>query len=294
MTQYNFEAIGTTWQIDLYNTLSPEEEINILACIKERIAVFDHAYSRFRNDSIVTQMSQQAGVYTLPEDAQLMLSVYSDLYTRTQGLFTPLVGNLLSDAGYDAQYSLRQKKELQVPPSWDEALEYHHPTLLIKKPVLLDFGAGGKGYLVDLVGQVLETNGILAYCIDAGGDMLHKNTTSLSVGLENPENTNEVFGVYAIANGSICGSAGNRRAWGTFTHIMNPHTKTSPRDILAVWVVAQTALVADALTTCLFFVDAQTLVSAYTFEYLLVRSDYSIERSAGFFGELFVSTPKVV
>ncbi|MEN9614361.1 MAG: hypothetical protein RLZZ347_668 [Candidatus Parcubacteria bacterium] len=292
MTQFNFQAIGTTWQIDLYHTLSLEEERRVFACIQERIAVFDQAYSRFRSDSIVTRMSQQAGVYTLPDDAQLMLSVYADLYTRTGGLFTPLVGNMLADAGYDAQYSLRQKKALEMPPSWDEALEYQHPTLVIKKPILLDFGAGGKGYLVDLVGQVLEANGIFEYCVDAGGDMLHKNKTPLRVGLENPENTKEVFGVCSLKDASLCGSAGNRRAWGNFTHIINPHTKTSPRDIIAVWVVAQTALIADALTTCLFFVDAHVLTDAYIFEYLLIRSDHSIEKSLNFSAELFVSSDK--
>ena len=152
---------------------------------------------------------------------------------------------------------------------------------------MLDFGAGGKGYLIDLVGQVLEENTIHEYCIDAGGDILQKSKTPIRVGLENPENVNQVVGVCTLANASICGSAGNRRAWGDFTHIINPKTLSSYGDIIAVWVVADTALVADALATCLFFVPASTLASAYEFEYVLIRKDHSIEKSANFKGQLF-------
>ena len=216
-----------------------------------------------------------------------MLMLYHDLYKITNGLFTPLVGNLLSDAGYDAHYSLKQKKELEIAPGWDEVIIYKHPNLHIKKPAILDFGAGGKGYLIDLVAKVLEENNIFEYCIDAGGDILHKNKTSIRVGLENPENIKEVVGVYTLGNQSICGSAGNRRAWGNFTHIINPKTLSSPTDIIAVWVVAKTALLADTLATCLFFVPAQKFTDKYDFEYMLIKKDRSFEKSINFAGKMF-------
>ena len=70
---------------------------------------------------------------------------------------------------------------------------------------------------------------------------------------------------------------------------MNPKTLASQKGILAVWVTAPTAMIADALATCLFFVDAHTLSVAYDFEYVLVRDDHSVERSGGFKGELFTA-----
>jgi thiamine biosynthesis lipoprotein len=153
----------------------------------------------------------------------------------------------------------------------------------------LDFGAAGKGYLIDLVAKVLKENGVVKYCINAGGDILYQNDMPIRVGLENPANTEQVIGVCTLAHGSICGSAGNRRAWGDFTHIINPKTLSSPRNILAVWVCAKTAIVADALATCLFFVPAETLTDTYQFEYVIVRDDFSLEKSAHFPGELFVA-----
>jgi len=297
MAQFDFQAIGTTWRIDVFQKLDKAEEASLLSRVKDRIDIFDKAYSRFRDDSLVTEMSQKSGEYTLPPDADTMMSLYHDLYLKTGGLVTPLIGNLISDAGYDAKYSLKQRKELEVPPAWDEALEYKHsdkghpPILIVKKPVLLDFGAAGKGYLIDLVGEVLEANGVTEYCINAGGDILYKNPDKnkgpLRVGLEDPENTEQVVGICALQGGSICGSAGNRRKWGNFTHIINPKTLTSPTDIIAVWVTAKTALVADALATCLFFVPANALTDTYDFEYVLIRKDRSLEKSDGFQGEVY-------
>jgi thiamine biosynthesis lipoprotein len=275
MAQFNFEAIGTTWQIDIQEKLEGARETALLSSVMARIEEFDRAYSRFRSNSLVTKMSHSSGTFVLPDDAPPMLALYRDLYDRTGGLFTPLVGDMLSDAGYDAAYSLTQKKELTAPFSWDEVMEYRAPTLVMKRPTLLDFGAAGKGYLVDLVARTLEENKIFEYTIDAGGDMLHKGLEPLRIGLEDPEDMTKLIGVCSLKNGSIAGSAGNRRKWGDFNHIMNPKTLVSERTVLAVWVTASNAMLADALATCLFFVDANTLADAYNFEYVLIRSDRS-------------------
>ena len=166
-------------------------------------------------------------------------------------------------------------------------MEFSYPHLRVKIPSLLDFGAGGKGYLVDIVAIVIEKFGIVDYCIDAGGDILHKGGNIIRIGLENPQNFDQAVGVYSLANGSLCGSAGNRRVWGDFTHIINPATLSSPKNILAVWVCASTALLADSLATCLFFVGADRLAKIYDFEYLIIRDNHSVEKSKNFSAEIF-------
>ena len=286
MAQLNFDAIGTSWQIDIFDLAENSEE-NILEKIKSRIEEFDKAYSRFRNDSLVVEMSQKAGDYVLPEDSKKLFEIYFDLYKKTGGLFTPLVGDMLSDAGYGAGYSLKQKKELIVPLEWEDVMEFNFSKLKIKIQTILDFGAGGKGYLVDIVGALLEQNNITKYCIDAGGDILHKNNQEIKVGLENPFSLDEVVGVVNLQNKSICGSAGTRRKWGEFNHIMNPKTLKSATDVVAVWVVADTALVADCIATCLFFVNPCILSDSYQFEYCIVKSDHSILQSTNFDAEIF-------
>jgi len=286
MTRFTFEAIGTSWRIDIDAKLSSLQEAELLSSIKKRIDEFDKAYSRFRKDSLVTEMSQKSGTYELPDDAPAMLDLYKELYDLTEGKLTPLIGNVISDAGYDASYSLKQKKELETPPFWNEVLEYNHPKLTMKKPAILDFGAAGKGYLIDIVGEVIESKGISAYLIDAGGDIRHRGTEAIKVGLENPDDFKQVIGVFELKNGSICGSAGNRRRWDKFTHIIDPKTLNSPTEIVATWVAADSTLLADGLATALFFVEPEKL-GKFRFEYVIIYSDRSFKASDSFKGSMF-------
>lgn len=286
--KFDFTAIGTSWQIDIAEYIGSDVAEDLLADIKSYIADFDKNYSRFRADSLVTLMSNNIGQYNLPEDAQPMLDLYKDLYSITNGLLTPLIGQVMVDTGYDANYSLIEQKPV-VPPKWEDVLEYNYPKLNILKPALLDFGAAGKGYLVDLVAGIIRKYNITSFTVDAGGDIYYQNAhnKTLDVGLEHPVNKDEVVGVAQILNKSICGSAGNRRKWGKYMHIINPDTLESPRGVLATWVVAKSTMQADALATCLFFCSAEKLRTHYTFEYALINSDLSFQRSENFPAKFF-------
>jgi thiamine biosynthesis lipoprotein len=294
-SQYIFDAIGTHWVIDIEDVLTKEKENTLFKKITDRITVFDKDYSRFRADSLVTAMSLEKGQYVLPDDAEKMMSMYKRMYDITGGLMTPLIGQALVDAGYDATYSLTQQRPLSEPRAWEMAMTYTYPYIDIHIPVLLDFGACGKGYLIDIVGGVLEENGVQSFCVDAGGDMVYKSAQkkSLVVGLEHPDmplqtdGSGTLIGTVSILNQSLCGSAGNRRTWGDFHHIINPDTLKSPQHIRAVWVVADECMTADALTTALFFVSPEKLLSHFNFEYCIIHADYSIEKSAGFQAEIF-------
>lgn len=286
---YRFEAIGTHWHISF---ASPDEFdwFALRQKIDARIGEFDLTYSRFRTESLVSQIAQNPGDFLLPSDAKELLDLYYELYKYTNGYFTPLVGQALVQAGYDAAYSL-EPKTLTSIPTWESALEYQFPHLRVNIPVLLDFGAAGKGYLIDLVSQILAADGCESFCVDAGGDMYYRHTANekMRIGLEHPLNTAQVIGVAEICNQSICGSAGNRRAWGPYHHIIDAHNLTSPQNILATWVIAQKTILADALATCLFFVSPEKLAEKYDFEYLIMYKDSSITRSSAFPAEIFTS-----
>jgi thiamine biosynthesis lipoprotein len=285
---WQFEAIGTHWQIDV--TLDSAKIPPLQASIAERIEDFDRTYSRFRADSLVTNISITSGTYRFPDDAKKLMDFYKMMYELSHGVVTPLIGRALEEAGYDASYSLRPQ-EIHTPFSWDESIAYNYPLLDVKRPVMLDFGAAGKGYLVDIISELIAAAGASAYCVDGGGDMFYRTTTerTLPVGLENPRDASEAIGVVQLINKAICGSAGNRRAWGKYHHILDPRTLESPDHVQATWVVADTALIADGLTTCLFFMEPDQLTQYFSFEYLIVYKDDSYAQSKHFPGEIFTA-----
>jgi len=290
---FQFEAIGTHWTIDIYDeNRDQNRRATLRERVYERIDEYDRTYSRFRDDSVLMKASRTPGTYQFPPDSKELFRLYRSLYDQTNGALTPLIGTVLDTAGYDAQYTLMPKGPLVSPPSWDEVMSLHEQSLTTYAPTIIDVGAGGKGHLIDIVGLLMESEGITAYTIDAGGDIRHRSREegTLSVGLENPESTDEVVGVAEIRNESICGSAGNRRAWGTYHHIMNPFTLTSPHHIRAVWVVADTTFLADMLTTALFFVTPDVLLPHYVFAYAILDQEGEMTCSLDFPGEFFTRT----
>jgi thiamine biosynthesis lipoprotein len=283
-----FDAIGTSWQIDLPLKLAEDEFNQLNDNIKYIINQFDKTYSRFRADSLVSKMAQKADTYELPKDAKPMLELYYSLYDISRGQVTPLIGQLMSDAGYDSEYSLLPK-ELRQVPNWNETIMLDWPEVTIQQPILLDFGAIGKGYLVDLVAELLVGQNVDNFLVNAGGDMIDHQTNKKPrrIGLEHPNRSDEVVGVAYLENSSLCGSAGNRRAWQGFNHIMNPKTRAPMTNLLSVWAMADTTMLADAMTTALYFVEPATLKQAYEFEYAFIRPDYSLEYSPGFKADFF-------
>ena len=199
----------------------------------------------------------------------------------------------MEQAGYDANYSLGKKvnnyNKLIEPPLWDNVIELNYPNIKVSRAVTLDFGAGGKGYLVDLVVRLIESLGFKNFCVDAGGDIVNRSAANkfLEVALENPKNIAEAIGIAKIGNQSLCGSAGNRRKWGQFTHIIDSDTLKSPDNIAGVWVVAESGLLADAISTALFFTEPAKLLSELSFEYLIMYIDSSVEKSDLFPAEIF-------
>lgn len=281
--KFAFEAIGTQWEIEIGGNIAATQVLN---SVKVRIEAFDKNYSRFRSDSLVTKMSLKAGEYILPDDAKPMLDLYRELYIITSGFMTPLIGQTLSDAGYDSSYSLKPGT-LKKPPAWDECMIYDFPKLTIKQPVLLDFGAAGKGYLVDIIGGLLRANGCREFVINAGGDILHYGSAKIDVALEHPLNFDEAVGIATIKNQALCGSAGNRRAWAGYNHIINPDSLESPRHLQAVWACTETTMLADALTTALYFCSPVELSKRYTFSYGIIGSDMSLKYSDNFPAKFF-------
>jgi thiamine biosynthesis lipoprotein len=276
--QLSFDAIGTKWRITI-GGLDNKKLKEFTQDINDLIEVFDKKYSRFRKDSLITEMSEKGGRYIIDAEFYELVNFYERLYNSTEGKVTPLIGQALSDAGYDADYSFRPGT-LVPPPSWEETIRYDKHSLTLDSPVLLDFGTAGKGYLVDLIAALMERSGVSNYVINAGGDIRHRDSAgeSVDVGLENPKDFSQAIGIISLSNQSLCASATSRRVWEGFSHIIDPKTLKSPSEIIATWVVADTTMHADGIATALFFVEPAKLKS-FSFNYVILYKDMSLAHS---------------
>jgi thiamine biosynthesis lipoprotein len=283
MTEFNFTAIGTSWQIvfDSHDVPDPDQ---LIILIKNRIELFESHYSRFREDSFVGQIARQAGAYELPADAEKMMALYEKLYQISGGKVTPLIGEVLVAAGYDPSYSLQPQATIPTAPIWAEVMDYQAPVLTTQMPLRLDFGGLGKGYIVDIVAELFKAKNIHDFMINAGGDIAYCSSSGKTarIGLEDPDDITKIVGVLELANKSVAGSSGNRRDWGQFHHIIDPDSTESPRHIAGLWVVADSTLLADGLATALFFIQPELLGQYFDFQYCILYSDRSAKVSKNF------------
>ena len=279
----DFQAIGTSWHIETVTSIAD----TLQKTIADRIEEFDRTYSRFRSDSLVTQVANNAGTYQFPDDAQKIILFYKDLYRLTDGLVTPLVGAMLERAGYDATYSFIPQPQLPLA-DWGDVMTWRENELTTTSPLTLDVGGAGKGYLIDILAELLHNDGHKEMVIDASGDIRHNGSQPQRIGLEHPLDTTKIIGMIDLRNQSICASATNRRSWGSgMHHIFNPKLKVPVRDIIATWAIADSALVADGIATALFLVNPEKLMKDYTFSYVRLHQNGAVDYSHNFRGELF-------
>jgi thiamine biosynthesis lipoprotein len=280
---WRLEAIGTLWRIDTREPLPA----SVVSAVTERIDRFDRDWSRFRSDSLVSRIAATPGRHVLPPDAPVLLDFYRELYRATAGRVSPLVGRTLESLGYDAAYRLRASDDIPAVPAWDDAVAWDGEALTTVRPVLLDVGAAGKGYLVDLVSDLLTEHGIHEHIVDASGD-LRTRGVPMRIALEHPLNPRKAIGVAELPDGAFCASATNRRAWGDgLHHVLDAATGLPVRGVLATWVLAPTALVADGIATALFLDPDPEFVTREALGFARMFDDGRVDASAYFPGELF-------
>lgn len=283
--QWAFDAIGTRWSIDTETEL-PQPLRERIAALVER---FDRDWSRFRDDSLPARIRATPGSHLLPGDAGPLLDLYDTLHELTDGAMSPCIGTSLEHLGYDAAYGFQRTPGWRPAPAWSE-VRRTTDTLITSDPFVLDVGAAGKGYLVDQVLDALaEVPGTLT--VDGSGDLRHRargHGPALRVALEHPRDPRQAIGVVELGNAAIAASAINRRAWAPgLHHVLDARTGRPADDVLATWVVAPTALLADALATALFFVPPERLTPRFGFGYVVLDHDLRARCSPELAGALF-------
>lgn len=289
---YVFDAIGTRWQIDT----DREVPTALRQAIAARIDQFDRDYSRFREDSLVTRLARSAGAYRVPADAQPLIEVYERLYRVTSGAVTPFVGDALVSLGYDAQYSLVPAAAEPAPSTVLRLADVVDDTSAVRagsvvhttRPVTVDVGAVGKGYLVDLVVALLDDAGFDSFTVDASGDLFRRGAP-IRVALEHPYDPSKAVGVVELGDAALCASATNRRAWGNgLHHVIDGRTGLPTPQVAATWALAADARTADGVATALFFTDPSALREEFGADGVRIFSSGRLERTPTFQGEIFV------
>lgn len=246
---YEFDAIGTHWWLE---RLDGGE---LSSVIKDDLAIytaeFDRRYSRFRGDSLVLELARAGVLKDPPLEMLDMLRVASEFTEATDGSFSLFVGNALQDLGYGIN-SPKKLKRLNL----FSGVRAEGKEVRVEKGVVLDFGGLGKGWLIDQYVEILRKHGVKQFIVNGGGDLYVQSDEPVECALEVPYDSSKMIGTVRLKRGALAASSTVKRAWknsgGEQHHIIDPATgKPSNSDIVASFITAETALVADVLATVL-------------------------------------------
>jgi FAD:protein FMN transferase len=189
--------------------------------------------TRFREESELMRLSRHAGVPVeasaiLFEAMRFALSVAAE----TGGALDPTVG-----ARPEASY-----RDIELNPE--------RRTITLHRPLTLDLGAVAKGLAVDTAARELAP--LVDFAIDAGGDLylggLNSHAEPWSVGIRHPSGGEELIDSLRVSNQAVCTSGLYERG----DHILDARTGAPARHTASATVIAQSAMLADALATACF------------------------------------------
>ena len=106
--------------------------------------------------------------------------------------------------------------------------------------------------------------------------------------MQHPVNPEHVVGIVDLQDNALCTSASSKRVWCEgLHHIIDARNGLPVQDVVATWVIAKNALIADGLATALFYTSPEKLKAHFQFSSIRMFADNTIEKSKNFKGELF-------
>jgi len=244
---------------------TPEQAHEQEDAVERALGWFHHVEdtcTRFDPNSELMRLSAQVNV-AVPVSALLFEAVQLAvaIARETGGAFDPTVGGRMHDAGFNRDHRSGRVVEFARPGDdgasyRDVVLDAPARTITLTRPLVLDLGALAKGLAIDMA--ACELRPFEDFAVDAGGDLYlggHRpDGEPWSVGIRHPRHEGELIDVCRVSNRAVCtsGDYERRTADGAAHHIVDPRGKSPAAKSISATVVADTAMLADAVATAAF------------------------------------------
>lgn len=292
------EVLGSQIEIFLPKTTKNNAKLFRL-CFDELIRI-QNKFSRFKDTSTLNKLNKNLELWQKVDAEFLYLIKKSlEIQKKTNGYFDITLKSTLENLGYDKEYSF-QKKEISNFTKIKSKIKFllflpikiNDKTSQIYLRKEIELGGIGKGYALDRVYAILETNKVENFLINAGGDIRCKSNGEKEwiTLLQHPDNLNKVIGEININNLAIAGSAPSYRKWNSNHHLINPKTNLPQKSVKTIFVLANTGIEADTYATALFasgFKNAIIISKKLNLEILVISSENKIYKSNNFNVKLY-------
>ncbi len=222
----------------------------------------EHRYSRYRPDSILSQINRVAaagGSLEVDDETAALIDYAFACYRKSEGLFDITTGLLRQAWDFSSGHPPAPAEiERLLPLVGLEKIAWEQPVLSFPTPgVELDFGGIGKEYAADRAAAACAAAGAVHGFVDLGGDIRvigpQPDGSPWLVSIRNPRAKGPALAVVPLAAGGLATSGDYERCiiieGRRYGHILNPRTGWPVHGLAAASVLAESCLVAGSVST---------------------------------------------
>lgn len=257
---------GTVFHTIYHITYQSKEDYS--ADINRLFREFDGSLSMFNDTSIITRMNNCDPDVVANSYFKTVFNKAKEISKATDGAFDITVAPLVNLWGFGFKNS--DNVSQATVDSILQFVGYETVTLdetghLIKQDprTIMDASSIAKGYMSDIVGDFLKSQGVSNYMVEIGGEIalngINPKGNSWGVGVNKPTEdstqvNSELQEVIYLNEGGIATSGNYRNFYykdgKKYAHTIDPHTGYPiQQDILSSTVIAKDCMTADAYAT---------------------------------------------
>ncbi len=260
-----FYSMGTIVEIKVRSEDSLLAMQAINSAVKE-IKRLDEKYSTYKVDNFIYNLNNDTSHSIRIDTETFNLLKISDRINRlTKGKFDPAIGRVIDILGFKQgtpeEVDTTVITDAILQNGW-KYVELKKPdTLIRKRPVKFNLGGIVKGYAVDKMLEKIKAIGIKEAYVNAGGE-IGLLEGDWEIGIQHPRKPDELLAVLKLNNSCIATSGDYEqyveKSNNRITHIIDPEIGITSQFNQSVTVISDSTIVADALATGLFLLDAET------------------------------------
>lgn len=234
----------------------------------------------------IYEINQHIGDKTaIHHDLYDILVLSEEMKTLTDGYFDIGIGKLVdlwkAQINADYENNVMPEEAFTQTVAASEAMDFTDSVITLSEEngtyyietagtnLKLDLGAISKGYASQKIRAYLIEQGITYFMINSGtssfvfGQNMNRDQGQYFIGLENPTNLGQAYGVVHVKDISLT-TSGNFIQYVTYQdlryhHIVSPITKLPMQYYHTLSLIADDAGILDALSTALFSMSPETL-----------------------------------
>lgn len=263
--------MGGKWLLEFMPTNFIDNHI-VAEQAYQALALVDQQMSHYKTNSDLTRLNQAPlnQWIKIPEKMAIVIDTAHQISSLTDGALNITLGQAISQWGFSPSFSPPSTQHFLSLPSPIQPYYIRLKPAAVKKtqPISFNLSALAKGFAVDQASLAVKKLGIEHFILNAAGEIYAQgqrpDQQNWQIGLELPIPQHTIIYDQISLDRLAVATSGNYRRYKEiegkrYSHLFDPKTaKPLQTDLLAVSVLHQSCMLADAFATALFALGAES------------------------------------